>query len=80
MKRYNTNKTTNYCTELKTYKRSEVKIKTEKKGDYKWQTEDWDKCSVSCGGGQRNRKTFCAGEDKKEVENSFCEGIFVYIL
>ncbi|KAJ7392901.1 hypothetical protein OS493_008138 [Desmophyllum pertusum] len=59
--------------ELKTYKRSEVKIKTEKKGDYKWQTEDWDKCSVSCGGGQKKRKTFCAGEDKKEVENSFCE-------
>lgn len=59
--------------ELKNYKRSEVKIKTEKKESYKWYAKDWDDCSVSCGGGQRNRKTFCGDDDKREVEDTLCE-------
>lgn len=69
-----------YFIELKTYKRSEVKIKTETKEVYKWYAEDWDECSVSCGGGQRRRKTFCANYEKKEVEDSLCEGIAMLFL
>ena len=57
-----------------------MKSKKEKKENHQWQTEDWGDCSVSCGGGQRNRKTFCAGKDKKQVDDSLCEGITGFII
>ena len=66
--------------ELKNYKRSEVKIKTEKKESYKWYAKDWEDCPVSCGGGQRNRKTFCGDDDKREVEDTLCEGIVTFFF
>ena len=64
-----------FCdTELKSYKRNKVEANTESQ-DYKWHTKDWNECTKSCGGGQRNRETFCADEKKKKVDESLCKGI-----
>lgn len=52
-----------------------MEIKKEKKENYQWRAEEWGDCSVSCGGGKRNRKTLCFGMDEQnEVDESFCEG------
>ncbi|PFX18966.1 Zinc metalloproteinase nas-13 [Stylophora pistillata] len=60
--------------EVKNYKRSVVEVKKEKKENYQWQAEEWGDCSVSCGGGKRNRKTLCVEVDKQnQVDESFCE-------
>ncbi|KAM7437913.1 hypothetical protein ABFA07_012522 [Porites harrisoni] len=58
--------------ELKSYKRNKVEANTESH-DYKWHTKDWNECTKSCGGGQRNRETFCADEKKNKVDESLCK-------
>ncbi|XP_067040328.1 uncharacterized protein [Acropora muricata] len=59
--------------ELKSYKRSKIKIESGE-GAFKWRKEDWRECSVSCGGGQKNRKTYCVDVHNTKVETTFCKG------
>ena len=51
-----------------------IKKESEKR-NYKWYAGDWNKCSVSCGGGQRNRRTYCADENNTKVDEFLCTGI-----
>lgn len=66
-----------YCTELKNYKRTVIRKETGI-DDFKWQAEDWNECPVSCGGGQRNRKTYCTDKNKSKVDESLCKGIMKF--
>lgn len=60
--------------ELRGYVMPKVEL-TDKTSKYKWYAGAWGKCSVTCGGGQRNRKTYCSlGPNGAEVHYSKCKG------
>lgn len=51
------------------------KVNKVSQSEYKWYAKEWGKCSVTCGGGQRHRETFCAGKGGEEkVHYSNCTG------
>ncbi|XP_060095443.1 A disintegrin and metalloproteinase with thrombospondin motifs 9 isoform X1 [Heteronotia binoei] len=40
---------------------------------YKWETEDWQECSKTCGEGSRYRKVICMDQNRQAVDDLHCD-------